>query len=248
VTASSNLEAGIVVSDGSGLACHGLYRLEASHQPIGIQIQNTSSGFIASEEPGSTLVVDGNSSGIIVLGNSSFATSRLDATGNYRVAALINSSVFDLYRFGGRLTDNTVGITVGMNSQLRVTSADDPVEIDECSAGLMLFEGGGASIVGLDVSCDGGYGLWVDGGELSTYAMTALGSLIDVYLVFGSRAEFVGDDVAGSVFCDDTVLVRGDISCPAVTAGGVDPTAKRSPQSDWILEHRGPVAEELPLD
>ncbi len=38
----------------------------------------------------------------------------------------------------------------------------------------------------------------------------------DVVLKFGSRVSFDGGNTVGTISCDGTQLIRGDVSCPAV--------------------------------
>jgi hypothetical protein len=88
---------------------------------------------------------------------------------------------------------------------------------------------GEASRVSLDdtVCQNNGFGVYVHGGSAWIGASTIQGNTstggCDVGLVFGAMASFGGANSVGTVCCDETVLVEGDVGCPTTTSVTVSP-------------------------
>jgi hypothetical protein len=58
-------------------------------------------------------------------------------------------------------------------------------------------------------------GVYLHGSSATFHDVTIEGNTSsDVVLLFGSRADFEGSNTAGTVICDQTALVEGDVSCP----------------------------------
>ena len=85
--------------------------------------------------------------------------------------------------------------------------------------GLSTFVGGKIDLSGdsqITSQGNGQMGLFADNGGSVRVSKSTLtkNTMKDVALSFGTRAEFIDNEI-GTITCDATVLIRGDLNCPA---------------------------------
>lgn len=130
---------------------------------------------------------------------------------------------------------------------------------DGGAIGVSVSDGGFADVRGT-IENNGAFGIWAEHdatvtfrGEISGHQVGMrldgteafiLNSAIDdpVELLFGTRVDFAGgNSLTGGVSCDGTVLVRGDVACPAAASLGMGERVTGEPVAEAVgIELPGP--------
>ncbi len=205
---------GALVSGGSSMGMTG--RLEISANRGGLVI-GASSGASGS----GSLVVDGNfpsvGIGLASLGSLEIYGGSILTTNNRDGLFVAEGAFFKAFNTPVESTGNDIGVIGGRGGKFQ---AGD-LEVTGNHHGIWAL---GASLVEIwgdsSVSANQDFGILLDG---STLAIS--GTVVrdnggpDVWALFGSRLDSEGNDF-GSVYCDETVISRGDSGCPAAPGSG----------------------------
>jgi hypothetical protein len=193
---------------------------------LGIQIGINSSGFIA--DSATTVTASNNlTTGLtVVAGSTLFAfEGAIIAEGNqlnHGVSANSNSNI-DLDRGGSITAKNNGQDGIQLEDSLLNLFNMPGLPASQVKAsgngrhGLSAFLGSKIDLSGdsmLSSQNNGDAGLLADNGSaIRIINSNITGNSRDVVLSFGARAELSGNSI-GAISCDDSVLIRGDASCP----------------------------------
>ena len=202
-----NSRVGLVVGPGSALGTRWSPgpRVLVNDNNIGIQFQLNSEAWFG----GPLLEVKRNQTGIIVSGSSSVDVSwtNLEATQNGCAISVSGGAVLSA---SGIVSENQLGLRVE-SGQLGFSGL-----LADNDNGAYAGRGGLIHLGGAEVTGSSDHGVVVHGAiaviQDSKIQENAAG---DVDLSFGARVSFEGANDVGNIVCDDTVLVEGDVSCPA---------------------------------
>lgn len=161
---------------------------------------------------GTLLVTTGNGHAGVAMYGGVVSIQQLESTGNrYGIyvdgpsSVGITGTIADNRDYGVWCTDG------GLVSLASTTVTNDRVGIradGDCRA----------TLSGVTVQGNSNRGMWLDGATAAIANTTISGNTgTDVVLGFGSRVSFDGGNKVGTVSCDGTQLIRGDVSCPIVT-------------------------------
>lgn len=215
---------GVVLGNNSSITFANA-NVTARENTLGIQIGINSSAFIADKE--TTVTASNNlTTGITVVSGSAFFVfeGTIIAEGNqfnHGVSANSNSNI-DLDR-GGSITARNNGQD-GIQLEDSILNlfnmpglAASQVEASGNGRhGLSAFLGSKIDLSGdstLSSQNNGDAGVLADNGSaIRIINSNITGNKRDVMLSFGARAELNGN-LIGSISCDESVLIRGDVSC-----------------------------------
>jgi len=215
---------GVLVSNGSSLIAGASCLLEVNnHSGAGLQLQQGSSALLVGSGTAVRIVASGNPTAIVTL-DSTLAASMVELTGNtYGVRALDSSHVTF---YGGQISQNLqAGIAVGRGSSALASTARNPLVVEDNHFGVVVDSSAFAYLDSVELADNLETGLLADGAGLEVWRVQATGNGTDAVLTFGARADFGGGNILGTVSCDDTVLVRGDVGCTAAAAAA-SPSAR----------------------
>ena len=129
----------------------------------------------------------------------------------------MNCSGIFLFDSSFSAVDNNIGILLTANSSLVISHGEIILEGNNTGAQIDQSSTLTVGLLGkLTVQDNNNAGLLVDGGTISFVGggNSIIDNGQDFILGFGARATFWGDDEIGSINCDDTVLIRGNQTCP----------------------------------
>ena len=221
---------------------------------VGISVWNNSTVLFDS----STTVSSENGSGLVVSGSSDVggaSTHRLVVNDNWNAGVVLqigstyqggtieaHGNGFGLMMFGGSfygivdIRDNVYGIWV---SEAAILSVRGDSSISSNVVGVLADTASRVFLTG-EVTNNPGLGMRLDG-VVAQLVNTEITDYVD--LTFGTRVAFDGvNNLTGGVGCDDTVLVRGDVTCPAPAPSALSPgsDSSRPALPEWperLLEH-----------
>jgi len=160
---------------------------------------------------------NGNGDGGIMLGENSSAVlyGPVEVTGN-DVAGVGSTTGSVAVLWGVEASENENGMVAMTGGQILIDEDGEQANVhDNTMAGLSATQGGFIEFFGT-VDSNGTDGVYLHGSSATFHDSTIQGnSSSDVVLLFGSRADFEGANTVGTVVCDETALVEGDVSCPA---------------------------------
>ena len=163
-----------------------------------------------------TIRANGNGDGGILLGENSSATllGPVEITGN-DVAGIKVDSGSVLVLGDVEASENENGIMAMNGGQIHIHEEGEANVHENTLSGLSATDGGFLELYGT-VNLNGTDGVYLHGSSATIHDSTIQGNTSsDVVLLFGSRVDFEGTNTVGTVVCDLTVLVEGDVSCPA---------------------------------
>jgi hypothetical protein len=157
---------------------------------------------------------NGNGDGGIVLWQNSSASllGSVEVAGNDVAGIKADTgSVLDLGDV--EASENENGLMAIGGGRIHIEDGEANVH-ENTNSGLTATEGGFFEFHGT-VNLNGTDGVYLHGSSATIHDSTIQGnSLSDFVLLFGSRVDFEGANTVGTVVCDETVLVEGDVSCP----------------------------------
>ena len=163
---------------------------------------------------GTPVIVSGNGHAGVAVYGACVSIQQLDSTGNGHGIWVEGASSVEVT---GTIADNMWnGVRCGDGGLVSLRNA---TVSGSGLAGVRLDGECRATLTGVTVQGNTGAGLRLDGASTAISNTTISGNTgTDVVLGFGSRASFDGGNSVGSVSCDGTELVRGDVSCPPVSS------------------------------
>lgn len=231
---------GLVVNNGSSVTLSTC--TATGNGGFGFSVWGSSSLEIARD---TTSVASENWVGLVASGASSFGSqggdARFEAYDNETGIALqleagaqansvVNRNAVGLQMYGGTFAglsearDNGIGVWLDFGSQLEscdTLTGNDIAIWARCGSIVHLWFG---EVSGNDL------GILLEGSSAWIRKSTISD---DMRFEFGSRVDFsIGNSITGPISCDDTVLTRGDYSCPATKSASVE----LSERKDRLLE------------
>lgn len=206
---------GVLASNGTSLIAGANCVLVVNdHTSAGMQLQQGSSALLIGNGTAVRVVASGNPTGIVTL-DSTLAASMVELTTNYHGARVLDGSHVTLY--GGNIAQNDMlGISVGRGASLLASEARNALRVADNAIGVAVESSAFAYLDGLEIADNAEVGLVADGAGLEVWRAQASGNGIDATLSFGARVDFLGGNSFGTVTCDTSVIVRGDVGCPQV--------------------------------
>ena len=171
----------------------------SNNQTIGFTVASTSSLFIFE----GALVAENNRGldGVALFSNSSADLDRgasITAKNNGRDGVLLEDSSLNIFTMPGLAGPKITALDNGRHGVSALLGS----KVDLSGRGQLISQGNKTT------------GIFADNGSaLRISGSTITGNATDVALKFGTRAEFTTTQV-GSVACDSTVLIRGEVTCP----------------------------------
>lgn len=247
---------GLYIGSGSNLIIDG-DELNISENFIGLILSNSTLRALWPPGP-RVLANDNENSGVLLqVSASAFFNGPLEAKRN-GVGILVLSGHLTAQDGSVDVTENEFGVVadqrdavIGFFGITNISENHDTGLLAK-DGGYILFDGffdgtltgngtavrvGGTGRVTLrGTNCqDNDLGVWVHGGTALIQDSTIQGNTSgDVDLSFGARVSFEGDNDVGTVTCDDTVLVEGDVICPATKSATVSPPQIERAPTDWL--------------
>ncbi len=224
-TVLRNLRWGISVWNNSSLEFAPFATTVSNENEVGLIVSN---GGVVEGFGVSYVEANGNSSagffvqvGGILQGCS--VTARLNALG----VGMAGGSFFGR---GIYLYENAYGVWASHGA---VFSSGPGSEIESNSIGISAENGARVFLNG-EVSSNSGLGIGLDG-VVAEIANTTVTDQVD--LSFGTRVNFAGgNNFTGGISCDDTVLVRGDVSCPEPESASATSAKIERKLPEWLKE------------
>jgi len=187
ISASDNTRAGIIASGGSSITVSTLgANTSANDNLFGFLLQLGAQALMSSASPTNTTAAGNGSLGLSVTSESHWSGGVAVSSSDYGIA---------------------------VESSASLAASPGAISVSSCFAGVYVAEDSQVTLTNVGLSGND-YGVYVDGGNAKILNSAISGSAEeDVHLEFGSRL-ISGGSSASVVYCDDTVLVRGGISCP----------------------------------
>lgn len=210
---SSNSGVGIVVFNSSNLRIGGAVDV-SNNGRWGVYVAYASMADTGAS--GGTFTCDNNGGvGILIWdGSVDFTYGSVELSHNLSGATVWSNGELTLDNGSTVISGNVnFGLRIRRSSKL---SIDAPATIASNGMDGVALENGSSAVLAYDEIADNaGKGVSVDGGSVQMAGSELTGNTAgDLSLGFGAHGDFQGGNSAGSVSCDGTVLVRGDLACP----------------------------------
>lgn len=238
VRANSNGRTGIIASGGSSadLGVNAVDLEVNDNVGSGIYLQLGASSQLAGRLYPTVAINRNGVYGVAVSYGASLSGTRVECNGNRHGAVVSDASL----SLGQATISNSTrhGIIADGNSFVELGNGS--TVSGNGRFGLMLSGSSKLYLDGTTVQLNGARGVWLDGSAATIGNSTLTGNVgPDVAVEFGSRASFEGGNTAGTVVCDSTVLVRGDVSCPPAALVAASRSVSEHPDEHDRPRHDG---------
>ncbi|MCP4900395.1 MAG: right-handed parallel beta-helix repeat-containing protein [bacterium] len=216
-------------------------QLEANGNWIGLWVSSGSIASLVGPMDSSTEAIGNSRYGIAAL-NANVVAYDIETSGSFAGIRTLKLAMVELQGDIHIADCDSYGLYSTSESVVHIAGS----AVFEGTGSAALYSGSGASVFGGDYSPltirdNFGWGVLVDGGRIGLWNTTVTGSgLTDVDLRFGAIAEFQDGSVVGSITCEESVLIRGDVACPApaplsaATIGVVTKSTRRDVAYDLL--------------
>lgn len=202
ITANGNVRGGILISNGSSMTMSVFGGTVSAHNNLfGFALQLSGSAIMGAPNPVSVSANGNSQVGVGLSGNASWSGPL--TVQNNPTGVEVDASSFAVPT-GFSASGGAFGVIVSFNAYLMLRN----FTITGNTRGIFI-DSGSAELVNANVQGN---------------------TVADVRLQFGARAAFMGATSAGTVSCDDTVLIRGTVSCPPPPAAAQLEAKELAPQ------------------